>query len=227
MPRAGAIDGVRATLSDPHYEEGSRCTFGRRAVGRAGHGSSGASRSPGAGLDVLDQKRQALLREQQRLAEALADANRAWELKAREAAVWNGRALAIVGERRLRARGAAVAGSCEVEVEWRNALGTGFPAGASVRLVLLPDFVALGGGVSPSRSRRRTQDAVAGGRRLRGSRPDRHRDHQGARDDYRRQRAIERRWIPEHEAALHRVELALDEREREDIARVRWASDRR
>ena len=39
----------------------------------------------------------------------------------------------------------------------------------------------------------------------------------------RRQRAIERRWIPEHEAELRRIALTLDEREREDIARVKWA----
>jgi len=39
----------------------------------------------------------------------------------------------------------------------------------------------------------------------------------------RRQQAIERYWIPEHEAALRRIELALDEREREDVARVKWA----
>jgi vacuolar-type H+-ATPase subunit D/Vma8 len=43
----------------------------------------------------------------------------------------------------------------------------------------------------------------------------------------RRQRAIERRWIPEHEAELHRIGLALEEREREDIARARWAAGTR
>ena len=41
-----------------------------------------------------------------------------------------------------------------------------------------------------------------------------------------RLRAIERRWIPEHERALHEVELALDERDREDAARTRWVSRR-
>ena len=43
----------------------------------------------------------------------------------------------------------------------------------------------------------------------------------------RRQRAIERRWIPEHETELRRIALTLDEREREDIARVKWAVDAR
>jgi vacuolar-type H+-ATPase subunit D/Vma8 len=42
----------------------------------------------------------------------------------------------------------------------------------------------------------------------------------------RRQRAIERHWIPQHEAALARLELTLDERERDEIARARWAASR-
>jgi V/A-type H+-transporting ATPase subunit D len=42
----------------------------------------------------------------------------------------------------------------------------------------------------------------------------------------RRQRAIERRWIPRLESALVRLELSLAEEEREDIVRARWASQR-
>ena len=42
-----------------------------------------------------------------------------------------------------------------------------------------------------------------------------------------RLRAIERRWIPEHERALAALELALDEADREDTARVRWVVGRR
>ncbi|HET9324865.1 MAG TPA: V-type ATP synthase subunit D, partial [Gaiellaceae bacterium] len=37
-----------------------------------------------------------------------------------------------------------------------------------------------------------------------------------------RLRALERRWIPEHERVLREVELALDESDREEAARVRW-----
>ena len=175
------------------------------------------------GVEVLDQKRQTLLREQQRLSEGLARSSRTWERKAREAIEWNDRALAISGERRLRIAGGRAAGRGEVEVEWRNALGALFPARASVRLGLAPDFVALGGGSAIALSARAHADAVTAAA-----------DYAAARAAYeaitaeltattRRQRAIERRWIPEHEAALHRIELELDEREREDIARVKWA----
>ena len=42
----------------------------------------------------------------------------------------------------------------------------------------------------------------------------------------RRLRAIERRWIPRLEAALREVGRRLDEREREDAVRARWAQER-
>ena len=178
------------------------------------------------GVEVLDQKRQTLLREQQRLSETLERSARAWELEARNAIEWNDRALALAGERRLQLATRHAAGRSEVAVEWRNALGALVPAGASVRFSMSPDFVALGGGsVVALAAGAHEQAAVAAA------------DYAAARAAHdaitaeltattRRQRAIERRWIPEHEKALHRLELALDEREREDIARVRWALDR-
>ena len=179
------------------------------------------------GVEVLDQKRQTLLREQQRLSEGLERSARDWELKAREAAAWNDRAIAIAGERRLQLAAFRAAGRCTVEVEWRNALGTVFPAGATVRYGLAPDLVALGGGSAVALAAAAHAEAAVAGA-----------EHAAARAAYdaiaaeltattRRQRAIERRWIPEHEAALRRLQLALDEREREDIARVRWALERR
>jgi V/A-type H+-transporting ATPase subunit D len=42
-----------------------------------------------------------------------------------------------------------------------------------------------------------------------------------------RLRAIEDRWVPELEAALHALELSLDELERGDGVRLRWAAGRR
>jgi V/A-type H+-transporting ATPase subunit D len=180
------------------------------------------------GVEVLDQKRQTLLREQQRLSEALAGSTRAWEQKARAAAEWNDRALAIAGERRLRLAAGHVAGRCEVEVEWRNALGTVFPAGASVRPGLAPDFVALdfvalGGGSAVALAAPAHADAVVAAADYAAARAAHDAIAAELTATTRRQRAIERRWIPEHEAALRRLELALDDREREDIARVHWA----
>lgn len=177
------------------------------------------------GVEVLDQKRQALLREQQRLAADLAGIARAWDLKAREATAWNDRALALAGERRLRLAALHTPVECRVEVEWRNTLGTVFPAAASVGFGPAPDLVALGGGAGVALAARAHAEAVAAAAAAATA--------QAAYDAVtaeltattRRQRAIERRWIPSHEEELHRLGLALDEREREDIARVRWAID--
>jgi V/A-type H+-transporting ATPase subunit D len=178
------------------------------------------------GLDVLDQKRQALLHEQQRLAESLAGSSSAWELAAREAAAWNDRATVLAGERRLRLAAGRVARPCEVEVEWRNALGTVFPAVTAVHAGAAADLVALGGGSAVALSARAHADAVAAGAAYAAARA----AYDAVRAELvattRRQRAIERRWIPEHEAALHRLGLALDEQEREEVARARWAAER-
>lgn len=177
------------------------------------------------GVEVLDQKRQTLLREQQRLSKVLAAATWDWELKARAAAEWNDRALAIAGERRLRLAALPAAGRCEVEVEWRNALGTVFPAAASVRAAPSPDFVALGGGSVVALAAQAHRDAAVAAAGYAAARAAHEAIAAELAATARRQRAIERRWIPEHEAALHRIELALDEREREDVARVKWAVD--
>ncbi len=178
------------------------------------------------GVEVLDQKRQVLVREQRRLGEGLERASREWEQAARTASVWSERALALAGERRLRLAAGRTRGRCTVEVGWRNALGTVFPSGAEVRCVAAPDLVALGGGSSVALAAVACAEALVAAAR-----------HAAAQIAYdaitrelvattRRQRAIERRWILEHEAALRRIELALDERELEDIARVRWAVGR-
>lgn len=42
----------------------------------------------------------------------------------------------------------------------------------------------------------------------------------------RRLRALQKRWIPEHEQALARLDLRLDESQREQAARVRWLTNR-
>jgi vacuolar-type H+-ATPase subunit D/Vma8 len=43
----------------------------------------------------------------------------------------------------------------------------------------------------------------------------------------RRVRAIESRWLPLHEQSLAQLQLSLDENDRAEGARIRWASHRR
>jgi len=80
------------------------------------------------GVEVLDQKRQALLHERQRLVGRFAEATALWEQRAAAATRWNERALAIAGPRRLRLAALHRGSRAEVSVDWRNALGATYPA---------------------------------------------------------------------------------------------------
>ncbi len=177
------------------------------------------------GADVLDQKRQTLLREQGRLAERLSAATIEWERQAAAAAEWNARALTIAGPRRLLISALHRRDCAEVSVEWRNTLGVVVPDSARVQLGASPDFVALGGGSTVAIAAQAHERALVAAAA-----------HAAARLAYdaistelatttRRLRAIEKRWIPDHEAELARLELRLEEVELEDVARARWAQE--
>jgi len=178
------------------------------------------------GAEVLDEKRRTLLREQQRLAVRLAEAGADWEQRAGEAARWNDRAATIAGARRLRLAGAHRGDRAEITVEWRNTLGAVFPAGASVRLGKHPDFVGLGGGASVALAADAHTTALQAAAAYAAAAA----AHEAVRAELaataRRLRAIEHRWIPEHEAALRRLALELDQMELEDRIRVRWSLER-
>jgi len=134
--------------------------------------------------------------------------------------------LATVGPRRLFVSAVHRRARAKVSVEWRNTLGVVVPASTRVQLGVSPDFVALGGGSGVAHAAQAHERAVVAAA-----------THAAARIAHdviatelatttRRLRAIERRWIPEHEAELTRLELRLEEVELEDVARARWAKER-
>ncbi len=175
------------------------------------------------GAEVLEQKQQTLLREQQRLSVRLTAAAAEWDRLAAEAARWNGRALAIAGERRLRLASLHRRGPAEVTVERRNTLGVVYAESALVEPGKAPDFVSLGGGASVALAARAHAEALAAAAEYAAARAAHEAITAELTATSRRRRAIERRWIPDHEAALHRLALTLDERELDDHVRVRWA----
>jgi V/A-type H+-transporting ATPase subunit D len=178
------------------------------------------------GADVLDQKRRSLLRERQRLAERLVLAATDWEFAARAAAAWNARAHALAGQRRLRLD-ALHSGAATVSVTWRNMLGVLVPIDARFEPGGTPDFVALGGGAGVALSAQAHTEALSAAAAYAAARA----AHEAIASELAattlRLRAIEKRWIPDHEAALKTLELTLDENELADIARARWASERK
>jgi V/A-type H+-transporting ATPase subunit D len=175
------------------------------------------------GTEVLDQKRRTLLRERRRTATELARAAKEWEHHARLAAESNDRALALAGERRLRLTALHCPDSATVEVAWRNTIGTVLPTHARVDTGTPPDFVALGGGAAVAIAGEAHRRALVHAAAHAAARAAHEAIESELASTTRRLRAIERRWIPEHEDALRRLDLELAERELEDIARARFA----
>jgi V/A-type H+-transporting ATPase subunit D len=174
--------------------------------------------------DVLDQKRRALLREQHRLEPLVAEARRAWEAAAADASAWLERATVLAGERRIDLALVHGGAPAELEVRWVGVLGVRVPENAPVLELGDGGGVAGVGGsaalpVAVAAHRRALRAAVRFGA-LRAAR-DRIADEVAL--TTRRLQAIERRWIPAHDDALRALELALDEAEREDAVRTRWA----
>jgi V/A-type H+/Na+-transporting ATPase subunit D len=174
-----------------------------------------------SGKDALEQKRRALRRQLDRLDELLGDAGTEWEHRAVEAERWWQRAALLAGERPLELAREAVRGRADVQLVWRNTLGVVYPSDAGVALPHVESFPAGGSAALAyaGGTHRRALEAAA---QLGATKLAHERTARELRLTTQRLRAIERRWIPEHERALRRLELALDENEREDSTRVRW-----
>jgi V/A-type H+/Na+-transporting ATPase subunit D len=175
------------------------------------------------GRDVLEQKRRALLHQLLELDVLLVAARREWEERAREAELWWQRAAILAGERPLELACASVRGHAEVRITWRNALGVVYPSHATVTGPAVEDFPAGGSSALAyaADAHRRALDAAA---QLGATEIAHERTERELRATAQRLRAIERRWIPEHERALQALEIALDENDRDEAARVRWLS---
>jgi V/A-type H+-transporting ATPase subunit D len=170
------------------------------------------------GAELLDEKFRALLREHARLEPEAARARAEWERSAREAERWLTRAALMSGERQLALAAAAIPGRASVTVHRRAILGVSCPVDGA----LAPGSgAAVGGGAAvlcaAAAHRRALEAALAVGvadgalRRIEAE----------LRATRLRRNAIVRTWIPAHEAALRTLELALEELEREDGARLR------
>jgi V/A-type H+/Na+-transporting ATPase subunit D len=176
------------------------------------------------GEEVLDQKRQALLREEQRLRREVERAEAEWRRLAPEAAAWLRRAAVLGGERTLGLASFYAGAAAQVELVWRNTLGVSHPAEARLAAgeVTAP-FLGPPALLPAAAAHRRSLEAAA---RLGAARA----SHDRVADELaltaRRLRTIDRRWLPEHEGALQELELRLDEEEREELARSRWTAGR-
>jgi V/A-type H+-transporting ATPase subunit D len=172
--------------------------------------------------EVIDQKRAVLAEEVTRAAQRAQEAQQEWQRAAAEAERWLGRAVLPGGARGLDLALAFGAGEAQALVSWRSTMGVEAPADAELRLGDPPDLVALGAGSALVLAARAHAVALEAALRFAAAEGARRRLQDELASTVRRLRALERRWIPRHEAALQRLELSLDEMEREEAARLRW-----
>lgn len=180
------------------------------------------------GADLLGQKLRILHDEERRRALRARHTEEQWERECRAAETWLLRAGLLDGQRVVRL-GTPQPG-VEVEVRWTDVMGTRYPDGATCRLPALeldPTTATAAGGPAQAQARDAVGRAVAAAVQ-----------HAVARNavqivaaekavTQRRLRAIEDRWIPRLERALGRVDVELEEFERSDGVRLRWAASHR
>ena len=178
------------------------------------------------GAELLERKRQALLHEQGRLRAEADEARRAWLDAIAEAERWSARATLLDGAGRLELLARHVERETSVEVSWVNLMGARIPAIRAVSVPEPPPLSALGASSATVLAAQACRAAVdAAGRHAVAERADAELSAEFARAS-RRLRALQKRWIPMHEDALARLDLALDENQREQAVRVRWVSRR-
>jgi len=177
--------------------------------------------------ELLDEKRAALVRDERALASAMRRADAALAVALGEAERWWQRAAVVGGRRGARLALGSTAALARVDVRTTERLGVRHAA-AVVTLGPVPSTALVGaGGAALALATRRQREALGLAAAAASARESHRRVAAELARTTRRLRAIEWRFIPRHERALAALVLALDEAEREDATRVRWASRRR
>lgn len=173
------------------------------------------------GLDLLDRKLRILRSEHDRLALLAQRTGHDWELACRQAETWLLRAALLGGQRALRL--AADGPPATVTVAWRDTMGIRYPAEATCEPTVEAAEPALGG-LALHQARAAHREALAAGVRHAAATAALATLAEEIATTSQRLRAIQDRWIPRLRTALAEVELALDESEQSDAARLRRAT---
>lgn len=171
------------------------------------------------GVDLLQRKLRILVREHHRLVSDAERTGRDWAATCADADKWGLRACLADGRRALRP-----ASPAEATVRWAETMGLRYPAGATCTL--------------PQDSPPVCSAALAGARDAAGAALQAAVRHAVAQEAERRVareiavtrqriRALRDRWIPRLITAIEHIDLALDEAERSDTARLLRAGAQR
>lgn len=170
-------------------------------------------------VELLEQKQQVLRREQRRLTEMRRRTEAQWSARAADADRANIRALVSGGRDEL-CRAESRVRPAGVRVLWTTAAGATYPGRAEVDL---PPAPALAGGAALLEAAGACRLAVDAAVAHAAATTSLRRVESELVVTARRLRAIRRRWIPRLEGQLTQLDLRLDDAEREEVTRLRWA----
>lgn len=175
------------------------------------------------GIDILSRKQRLLAVERERREPEAEAARKAWIEACAEAELWCARALRIGHEHQISIVAAHLGAPASLTVEWHNVMAVSIPAGPRCEFPDLARASASGGSSATDRAVSALAHAV--------ERAAAHATVQRALANIdaellqtrRRLRLLERRRLPQLERALRASRERLEQNEREDTLRLRWA----
>ncbi|WNM24982.1 V-type ATP synthase subunit D [Demequina capsici] len=170
------------------------------------------------GVELLERKQRIVAAEHERLLLRSDGLGEAWGHAARAALEWAERAAALDGWDAIDA--ASPLARARVTITEGHVMGVDFPDDAAVDV---PPRRPTGAGASVSYAAEAMAHAVRAAAIHAATRRAAATVAQELYATRTRRRAVEHRWVPHLESELTRIERALDELEREENLRVRWA----
>jgi len=175
-------------------------------------------------VDLLERKLQILRAEQERFALLSRRTRQRWRTSWRSADSWGVRAALLGGPREMRL--SAASERAQVSVSWTSVMGLRYPAQVTCRMPepaagdRSPGSAAV---VEAAAAYRTALDAAVAHAAAESARRAVESEVAATR---RRRRAIANRWVPGLERALRQLTAELEEAERAETVRLRWAASR-
>ncbi len=174
--------------------------------------------------DLLDHKQRELEGELRRLRTLVTSIRSEWEAVLAEAASWLDRIDATGGPRSIRLAIGLQRQDAKASVRWRSVMGVVYPTEVHSTLPESPALAGLEGAVALTFAREAYRTATEVGVRMAAAEAAQNRIAVELGRNVRRLRALELQAVPAYEQALAALELRLEEDEREDLLRARWAT---
>ena len=175
--------------------------------------------------DLLDHKRRELEGALRRLRTLVARIRSEWDGALAEVASWLDRIDATGGPRSIRLAVELQRQDAVASVRWRSVMGVTYPTEVHSTLPEPAELAGLEGAAALAFAREAYRAATEIGVRMAAAEAAHNRIAAELGRTVRRLRALELQAVPAHTQALAALELRLEEDEREDLLRTRWATD--